>query len=47
MRDAITRGNRTGCSFLPQAPQETHAEGVIRCQERLGGLLKYYQREAV
>ena len=29
-----------------QAPQGTHAEGVVRCQERLGGLLKYYRREA-
>jgi len=27
-------------------PQGTRAEGVVRCQERLGGLLKYYQREA-
>jgi transposase InsO family protein len=32
--------------LLPLAEYRTVREGPLRCQERLGGLLKYYEREA-
>jgi len=32
--------------LFPSASQDTEHEGPIRCRERLGGLLKYYDREA-
>jgi putative transposase len=32
--------------LLPSAAQGMEREGPIRCRERLGGLLKYYHREA-
>jgi putative transposase len=32
--------------LLPSAEQGIEREGPIRCRERLGGLLKYYHREA-
>jgi putative transposase len=31
--------------FSQWAPQAS-GQGTVRCQERLGGLLKYYHREA-
>ena len=31
--------------LFPSMPKE-HGDGVIHCRERLGGLLKYYYREA-
>jgi hypothetical protein len=41
----IIKVKRTGCYFLGQLRPERDRGGV-RCQERLGGLLKYYHREA-
>jgi transposase InsO family protein len=32
--------------LLPAVSQDTEREGPVRCRERLGGLLKYYEREA-
>jgi transposase InsO family protein len=32
--------------LLPAAPQSQRHTGLIYCHERLGGLLKYYRREA-
>ncbi len=32
--------------LFPTVSQDTAREGPIRCRERLGGLLKYYKREA-
>ena len=32
--------------LLPSVRQDTERAGPIRCRERLGGLLKYYTREA-
>ena len=32
--------------LLPSVSQDTAHAGPIRCRERLGGLLKYYEREA-
>mgnify|MGYP006320985505 CR=1 FL=1 len=32
--------------LFPTDSQETEREGPIQCHERLGGLLKYYKREA-
>ena len=32
--------------FFPAVSQDTDWAGPIRCRERLGGLLKYYEREA-
>ena len=32
--------------LFPAVSQDTAQEGPIRCRERLGGLLKYYEREA-
>jgi putative transposase len=32
--------------FARPAPPESPGQGTVRCQERLGGLLKYYHREA-
>ena len=45
-----SRGKPSGeremsCSFL-RVSQNTEHAGSIRCRERLGGLLKYYEREA-
>ena len=40
------QGKQNRLLFPAPAPQGTGAEGVVRCQERLGGLLKYYRREA-
>jgi len=31
---------------LPAVSQDTARQGPIQCRERLGGLLKYYEREA-
>ena len=33
------------CRFIPD-PTTLHAPGPVRCRERLGGLLKFYQRAA-
>src|SRR5215813_3031019 len=32
--------------LFPAASQDTERKGPIECRERLGGLLKYYTREA-
>ena len=32
--------------FPRPTPQESPLHGAVRCQERLGGLLKHYEREA-
>jgi hypothetical protein len=32
--------------LLPAVSQDTEHGGPIQCHERLGGLLKYYEREA-
>ena len=32
--------------FPKQTKVKRKREGVVRCRERLGGLLKYYEREA-
>jgi putative transposase len=32
--------------FAPPTPPQASDQGTVRCQERLGGLLKYYHREA-
>jgi hypothetical protein len=32
--------------LFPTSRQETERDGPIQCRERLGGLLKYYEREA-
>jgi putative transposase len=32
--------------LFPAVSQDTPREGPVRCRERLGGLLKYYEREA-
>jgi hypothetical protein len=32
--------------LFPAVSQDTEHEGPIQCRERLGGLLKYYEREA-
>ena len=37
------KGNRILFPFHPEARRK---EGAVRCRERLGGLLKYYEREA-
>ena len=42
---AIIRGRATSSSFLRPA-KGSKSEGPIQCRERLGGLLKYYEREA-
>lgn len=31
---------------LPRGPARRRPQGAIRCRERLGGLLKYYERRA-
>jgi hypothetical protein len=33
--------------ILEPGPNVSRTAGVIRCRERLGGLLKYYYRQAV
>jgi hypothetical protein len=30
----------------PRGPDQRRPQGAIRCRERLGGLLKYYERRA-
>jgi len=40
------QGRENKLLFPSQAPQKTEAAAVVRCRERLGGLLKYYHREA-
>jgi putative transposase len=37
------KGNRILFPFQTEARRDT---GAVRCRERLGGLLKYYEREA-
>ena len=37
------KGNRILFPLQPEARRDT---GAVRCRERLGGLLKYYEREA-
>jgi transposase InsO family protein len=37
------KGNRL---LFPQSASPPSGQKVVRCQERLGGLLKYYHREA-
>ena len=32
--------------FSPSTPSQPRGQGVLRCRERLGGVLKYYHREA-
>src|SRR5882724_9870647 len=32
--------------LFPSFSQRSQSEGLIQCRERLGGLLKYYEREA-
>ena len=32
--------------LFPSQPETRRNEGAVRCRERLGGLLKYYEREA-
>jgi hypothetical protein len=32
--------------LFPAVSQDTDRQGLIQCGERLGGLLKYYTREA-
>lgn len=32
--------------LFPSTRPEQHQEGLVCCHERLGGLLKYYDREA-
>jgi hypothetical protein len=39
------RGNGNVLLF-PSSSQKSKGEGLIRRRERLGGLLKYYEREA-
>jgi len=44
-----SRGNHQGkgnALLLPVWSQVGKREGLLHCQERLGGLLKYYYREA-
>jgi len=40
---AAAQENRILFPFQTEARRE---EGAVRCRERLGGLLKYYEREA-
>ena len=40
------QGKENQLLFPSQAAQESKPAGVVQCQERLGGLLKYYHREA-
>ena len=42
---AIIRARATSCSFLRSARTQS-VQGPMQCRERLGGLLKYYEREA-
>ncbi len=35
-----------GNDLLTPLPANTNADGSIQCRERLGGILKYYYREA-
>jgi putative transposase len=32
--------------LFPSRPEAGRNKGAVRCRERLGGLLKYYEREA-
>jgi putative transposase len=32
--------------LFPSQKEARRKEGAVRCRERLGGLLKYYEREA-
>ena len=32
--------------LFPSRPEAKRNKGGVRCRERLGGLLKYYEREA-
>ena len=32
--------------LFPRTTTDRHREGPVRCRERLGGLLRYYHREA-
>jgi hypothetical protein len=32
--------------LFPSQAEARREEGAVRCRERLGGLLKYYEREA-
>ena len=37
------KGNRI---LFPLQPEARRKEGAVQCRERLGGLLRYYEREA-
>src|SRR5262245_47311218 len=40
------QGKENRLLFARQAPLKSLNRGVVQCQERLGGLLKYYHRQA-
>jgi putative transposase len=40
------RNHQDNVLLFPAVSQDTEGTGPIRCRERLGGLLKYYEREA-
>jgi len=44
----LAAGNHQGKGNVLLFPRTTdrHREGPVRCRERLGGLLRYYHREA-
>jgi putative transposase len=37
---------KKNCILFPFQKKARRKEGAVRCRERLGGLLKYYEREA-
>ena len=39
-------GNPRGTSTFADGGEREHGSGAVRCRERLGGLLKSYEREA-
>jgi hypothetical protein len=40
------QGKENRILFPKQTEARRKKEGAVRCRERLGGLLKYYEREA-
>ena len=46
MRTLVHHQGKDNVLLFPAVSQDTEGTGPIRCRERLGGLLKYYEREA-
>ena len=42
----MDRQGKENLLLFPAVEQTHRVEGPVRCRERLGGLLRYYRREA-